>query len=385
MQFSQLARRVAKMAIGCVAAAALCVGTAQVGFAASGASSSDESISLQAYGGYSDVNKRDWYVESGDFDYVIERGLMSGYGNGLFGPYDTVTRGQVMTILHRMAGEPEADSTPFRDVDYGEYYGPAIRWARAARVASGYGDTNTFGPNDPVTREQFAVMLTNYARNVAKVRVQTDGSALNKIAESNRVSSWAREAMGWAVDMEILGGVDIGGVDYVRPQDIAQRCQVAKMIAVLHRDVGARWAGKHVVQFESPEGTFSSAHHCLAGRDNPLIFDVKEIDPVTKILRCDITCLIHAHYDPDNNVDSCNGDAVATIRDIQVDYSTAFTPSTRSMYQGSKDDLLVKDGTCNIKGTFSKTGLFKIQVGSVYFPNGEGAGYGFYDTYEIQL
>lgn len=56
MQFSQLSRRAAAMAIGCAAAAALCVGTAQVGYAAPEASSSDGPISLQAYGGYSDVN-----------------------------------------------------------------------------------------------------------------------------------------------------------------------------------------------------------------------------------------------------------------------------------------------------------------------------------------
>lgn len=385
MQFSQLSRRAAAMAIGCAAAAALCVGTAQVGYAAPEASSSDGPISLQAYGGYSDVNKRDWYVESGDFDYVIERGLMSGYGNGLFGPYDTVTRGQVMTILHRMAGEPEVDATPFRDVDYGEYYGPAIRWARAAGVASGYGDTNTFGPNDPVTREQFAVMLTNYARNVAKVRVQTDGSALNKIAESNQVSSWAREAMGWVVDMEILGGVDIGGVDYVRPQDVAQRCQVAKMVAVLHRDVGVRWAGRHVVQFVEPEGVFGGRHECMAGRDNPVILDVTEIDPSTNTFRCDITCVIHAHRSPDNMVDSCSGDAVTTIKNIQCDYSTAITPRTRRMYEGSKDNLIVPGGTCDLEGTFYKSGKFKLEVGSEYYPGGEGAGWGVNDTYEMQL
>lgn len=374
------------MAIGCATAAALCVGTAQVGYAAPEASSSDGSISLQAYGGYSDVNKRDWYVESGDFDYVIERGFMSGYGNGLFGPYDTVTRGQVMTILHRMAGEPEADSTPFRDVDYGEYYGPAIRWARAAGVASGYGDTNTFGPDDPVTREQFAAMLTNYARNVAKVRVQTDGSALNKIAESDQVSSWAREAMGWVVDMEILGGVDIGGVDYVRPQDIAQRCQVAKMIAVLHRDVGVRWAGKHVIPFVKPGGALSSRHNCLAGRDNPAIIEVKEIDPATEILRCDITCLLHAHRDPDNVVDACNGDVVTTIRNVQVDYSTAITGKIRTLYQGEKDNLLANNATCTIRGTFTKHGYFKLEVLSRFYPPelnysvGGGS-----DTYETQL
>lgn len=347
--------------------------------------SADEAIAPQSYGGFPDVNKRDWYVESGDFDYVIDRGLMSGYSNGNFGPYDTVTRGQVMTILYRMAGEPDATSQPFDDVDYGQYYGPAIRWARAVGVASGYTGSNSFGPDNPVTREQLAVMLANYAEKVAAVRVTTDGAALNKIAGSKVVSDWAQRAMGWAVDMEIIGGIEIDNVDYIKPQDNAQRCQLAKMIAVLHRDVGVRWAGTHVMTFEKPEGTFSSRHNCMAGRDNPAIIEVTEIDPVTETIRCDVTGLLHAHRNPENVVDSCNGDVVTTVHDIQVEYWTAITPKTRTMYKGSKDNLLINNTTCIMNGTFYKDGGFRLQLQSMFYAPGASFATGGTDTYVVYL
>lgn len=84
-------------------------------------------------------------------------------------------------------------------------------------------------------------------------------------------------------------------------------------------------------------------------------------------------------------VDSCSGDAVTTIKNIQCDYSTAITPRTRRMYEGSKDNLIVPGGTCDIEGTFYKSGKFKLEVGSEYYPGGEGAGWGVNDTYEMQL
>lgn len=191
---------------------------------------------------YEDVNPSDWYVakDGGEnFCYVINTGLMSGYGNRpAFGPYDSVTRGQVATILWRMAGEPIVSSADFSDVNYGEFYGQAIRWARATGVVSGYGDTNTFGPDEAVTREQLCVMLANYASRIAGLDVSSTMAKASSMPDWGQVSSWSREAMGWALDEGIMSGVEVSkGYRELKPKDSAQRCQLATMVAVFHRDI----------------------------------------------------------------------------------------------------------------------------------------------------
>lgn len=188
--------------------------------------------------GFSDVSATDWYATDNVLGYATSHGLLQGYGGTtLFGPYDAVTRGQVATILWRIAGEPSANAQDFSDVNYSEYYGSAIDWARSTGVISGYGDTNTFGPNNPVTRQELCVMLANYAERIAHRSTSTTGAALDRIAGSNEVASWAREQMGWAVDEGIISGEMVNGTAWVNPNGTAQRCAVAKMASVFHRDV----------------------------------------------------------------------------------------------------------------------------------------------------
>ena len=181
----------------------------------------------------SDVSPVDWYVVGGEFDYAVDSGIMTGYTNtGLFGPYDTLTRGQVATILWRLAGEPSAPAgtEDFSDnLDSSQFYYTPVRWARSAGVISGYGDTNTFGPGDVVTREQLAVMLCNYAEKVERIDVSSNCRALDAIDGADDVSSWARAAMGWAVDAGLLSGVETPSGREVRPQDNANRAQMAVM------------------------------------------------------------------------------------------------------------------------------------------------------------
>ncbi|HIW77454.1 MULTISPECIES: GH25 family lysozyme [Gordonibacter] len=189
-----------------------------------------------------DVSRTDWYYTSGMFDYVTKTGLMGTYSDsGLFGPNDPITRGQVATILHRMAGGALVDAPYFDDVDYSWYYGPAISWARSKGIINGYRDDDgvyrTFGPEDPVSREQLAVMLANYASKVGGVDISSTGSALNAIAGSQEVSDWARTRLGWAVDNKLISGVVANGTSYVQPQGTALRSAMSKMITMLHRDV----------------------------------------------------------------------------------------------------------------------------------------------------
>lgn len=195
------------------------------------------SVNLLEYAGYPDVEQTDWYVVSGDFDYSLKHGIITGYDDGRYGPYDDITRGQVATILWRIADEPSAESAAFDDVNYDEYYGPAIRWARSEGVINGFTGTNNFGPDTPVTREQLAAMLSNYASKIAGIDVSSDLTALKAIAGADEVSDWAMDAMGWAVDNGILSGDMSSGAAQVNPQGTAQRCMAAKMMSVLHRDI----------------------------------------------------------------------------------------------------------------------------------------------------
>lgn len=187
--------------------------------------------------GFSDVIPGDWYATEDILGYVVSNGLLTGYADGSFHPNTAVTRGQVATILWRIAGEPVAVSDSFSDVDYGQFYGSAIRWARAVGVISGYAG-NEFRPDVAVSRAELCVMLSNYASEVAGISVASNCSRLDAIAGANEVPSWARSAMGWAVDRGIVSG-EIGGdgIARVNPNGSAYRSAVAKMTSVFHRDV----------------------------------------------------------------------------------------------------------------------------------------------------
>lgn len=192
--------------------------------------------------GFTDVNGDEWFAIDEVLGYATDHGIISGYDDGRLGAYDDVTRGQVAVILHRLAGEPDAQADDFADVDYGAYYGPAIRWARSTGVINGYWDEAaqaylSFGPDDPVTREQLATMLANYAREIEAIVTETDGVLLNGMPDAGDVDGWARESVGWAMDAGLMSGVVEAGGSYVRPLATAQRCAMAKMASALHRDV----------------------------------------------------------------------------------------------------------------------------------------------------
>lgn len=187
-----------------------------------------------AHAGFPDVDPGAWYVS--ELDYAIENGLMSGYADGRFAPSDKITRGQLAVMLWRVAGEPKRDAANFSDVDYTAFYGGAIEWARYTGVISGYAN-GTFGPNDPVTREQVATMIANYADRVAALRTGSDGRKLDHLADADSVSSFARSPMGWAVDNGLISGDLSSGVARALPQGYADRSQVTKMVSVFHREL----------------------------------------------------------------------------------------------------------------------------------------------------
>ena len=174
---------------------------------------------------YSDVSEADWFYA--DVAAVSERGVMAGYGGtDLFGPYDGTTRAMAATVIWRLAGEPEVDyAVPFADVEEGQWYTEAVRWAASTGVAAGYGGTDLFGTDDPVTREQFATMLSRFAQAAGLAPVEPGD--LSAFSDAAKVSEWGAEGMAWAVGAGVVRGVD---ESHLAPQSGALRCELAAML-----------------------------------------------------------------------------------------------------------------------------------------------------------
>lgn len=167
-----------------------------------------------------DVNSGAWYYDAVSF--VYNKGIMNGVTSTTFEPNSTITRGMVVTMLWRMAGEPYVSGGSFSDVASGRYYSTAVAWAAKNGIVDGYSST-VFGVNDPVTREQFATILYRYAKYMG---YSTTGSSLTGYYDANSVSSWARDAMGWAVKNGIITG---SGNSRLNPTGTASRAEVAQM------------------------------------------------------------------------------------------------------------------------------------------------------------
>lgn len=171
---------------------------------------------------FADLDANQWYHEG--VDYVLERGLMIGVGNARFAPNGTMTRGQLMTVLYRMAGMPESEwNMPFADVKADQYDAKPIAWAYEAGIAKGMTAT-AFAPNAPVTREQMVTFLARYAQLQG---VDTTGSGELNFADAGSVSGYAQEAMVWAVTAGLVQGMGNGKL---APKDSATRAQMATIL-----------------------------------------------------------------------------------------------------------------------------------------------------------
>lgn len=172
---------------------------------------------------FTDVAGNAWYHAA--VEYVYGGGLMSGTDGTHFSPNVTTTRGMIVTILHSMAGRPgAAGSAGFLDVPAGQYYTAAVEWACASGVVSGYPD-GRFRPNDPITREQFAAILYRYAQ----LSGRDTGAAgdLSAFQDRGKVSAYAVEAVGWAVEQGLISGMGDGNL---APGGSATRAQAAAML-----------------------------------------------------------------------------------------------------------------------------------------------------------
>lgn len=189
-------------------------------------------ISHDATCGYPDVAATDWYVQDGLLERAVAQGLI-GRGVDAFRPWEALTRAEVVTVIYRAAGEPAVSAGEgFVDVAEGEWYADAVLWAQASGVATGYGDgSGKFGPNDPVTREQLATMLGNYASKVSDADVDgADPTAFDSFPDRGSVAEWARPGFVWCCANGIVTGSVADGVSLLDPLGSADRAMMAKMI-----------------------------------------------------------------------------------------------------------------------------------------------------------
>ena len=173
---------------------------------------------------FPDAVNKEWYHDGCHF--CIDNGLMVGFPDGNFYPYGEVTRAQVVTILWRLEGSPATDyAINFADVPNEKWFTEAIRWATSNSIVTGYGD-KTFGPNDAITREQFAAILYRYSQFKGyDVSVGEDTNILD-YDDAQSISTYAVPAIQWACGSGMINGMT---ADTLVPSGVTSRAQAATM------------------------------------------------------------------------------------------------------------------------------------------------------------
>ncbi|MBE6951924.1 MAG: hypothetical protein E7452_00005, partial [Ruminococcaceae bacterium] len=181
---------------------------------------------------FTDLDTEAWYHEA--TDYALTNGLMGGYGNGYFGPNDALSRGMLVQILYNLEGKPAVGGEmPFTDVAEGKYYVDAIMWAQQNNIVGGYGN-GLFGPDDSITREQLATIMWRYAKYKGYDVSVGENTNILSYDDAFDVAEWAIPAMQWACGSGMIQGIADGSTMNLAPQGNATRAQAA---AILQRYV----------------------------------------------------------------------------------------------------------------------------------------------------
>lgn len=184
----------------------------------------DTDVPLAGILPFDDVAESDYFYEA--VKYVYDNELMSGTSDITFNPYMDTTRGMIITILYRLAGEPAVTGTSeFADVTTDAYYHDAVVWATANNIIAGYGDGN-FGSHDTITREQFAAILYRYVQLQGGGFTGTWAFPLD-FTDADMVSDWAYEALCWMTMNSIINGMGDGTVS---PNTGTSRAQAAVVL-----------------------------------------------------------------------------------------------------------------------------------------------------------
>jgi hypothetical protein len=167
-----------------------------------------------------------WYTDAVNFAAGHE--LFNGVSGSEFAPLNKMSRAMLVTVLHRLEGTPSSTTaTSFSDVESGKWYTDAISWANANDIVNGLGD-GLFGTNNNITREQMATILYRYM-NEQGLSVSASGD-ISSFPDGDAVSSYAEEAMSWAIGSGIITGKDSAEGTLLDPKGSASRAEVATML-----------------------------------------------------------------------------------------------------------------------------------------------------------
>lgn len=158
---------------------------------------------------FTDVISADWFY--GNVRYCYQNELFNGLEDDLFGASENATRGQIVTVLHRLAGQPEAtESLRFDDVSLTAYYSSAIRWAAEAGIVQGSDDDGdsvySFRPNQYVTRQDFILMLYRYAKYMGDDTASYENASLDSFSDLSSIADYALTAEKWSVGCGLQNG-----------------------------------------------------------------------------------------------------------------------------------------------------------------------------------
>ena len=152
---------------------------------------------------------------------------MNGIGGGLFEPGGTVSRAQMVTVLWNMSGKPVVNYyMTYSDVTENVWYSEAVRWATSEGIASGYGNGN-FGPGDPITREQMAVMIYHYEQKCGSGGFTGDWMYRLPFTDLDKLSDWAFESVAWC---NMKGIIVSTGNNIFAPKGLAKRSEAAAIL-----------------------------------------------------------------------------------------------------------------------------------------------------------
>jgi len=173
---------------------------------------------------FKDVKESDWFYDT--VEYVNKNGIINGMTEDTFSPSTQLTRAMLVTILYRVEGSPRISSdSKFDDVKDSDWYGAPIIWAAENEIVNGVSETE-FAPNNAITREQIAAIIYRYAK-AKGYDVTQGGMAVREFEDYEKISSWAGEAMQWAVNTKLINGKT---ATTVNPQDKATRAEAATII-----------------------------------------------------------------------------------------------------------------------------------------------------------
>ena len=198
----------------------------------------DDGVSVPACDGencpsaqFEDVDIPSWYHEGVDF--VVEKGYMQGTSDTTFHPAQTVNRAMVITVLYRMAGEPEVTGTnAFADVEAGSFYEKAVIWGAKNGIVNGKSATS-FAPADAVTRQELVTFLYRYADYMG-CDMTSRFDSLAAFVDTDDIAAFAVVPMKWAVGIGLITGMD---ESHLAPMAQSNRAQLAVILMRLCNEV----------------------------------------------------------------------------------------------------------------------------------------------------